>query len=190
MVIFDFDKTLINKDTLFGFYKMAHGDGVSFKVKRICLLVFAVFYKFKIINNDKLKAVGIYLFLKGKTDQELAEIATEYARHLELNDIYYNRFLKYPKQERLIISASPEIYLHKVFPNEKIIGTSLKFKAGKVTGLDFNCYSNNKLDKLLELYPKSEIKEVYSDSNSDLPLFRISEKYYKVVNGKIKQKNG
>ena len=183
MVIFDFDKTLINKDTLFGFYRCVHGDNMLFKVKRVLLIFAAILYKLKFIDNDKLKSFGIGLFLKGKSLKEISKLSAVYADSLQLNKIYYDVFLKIPKNERIIISASPEVYLAKVFPDEKVIGTTFKYKNGFLKGLEFNCYGKRKLEKLFLLYPDVYINKVYSDSMSDKPLFEKSKKYYIIKNG-------
>ena len=66
IIVFDFDKTLTFKDTLFGFYKIVNKNSSIFLIKRLLLLIGAFLYKFKIIDNDSLKSFGIFLFLKGK----------------------------------------------------------------------------------------------------------------------------
>jgi phosphoserine phosphatase len=185
MVVFDFDKTLINEDSLFGFYKIVHGDGIIFKLKRGFLILAAIFYKFQFINNDKLKSIGIYLFLKGKSKKELLKASDIYAKSLILNSIYHKIFLKTKKEDRIIVSASPQIYLNRIFPGEKVLGTTFKYKNGVLKNLKFNCYNKNKLEKLFLLYPDISINKVYSDSFSDSPLFENSKKYYIVKDGKI-----
>jgi phosphoserine phosphatase len=185
MIIFDFDKTLINKDTLFGFYRIVNSDGFVFKIKRLVLLCAAVCYKLKLISNNTLKEVGIKLFLKGKSIDELTDASKRYAEKLELNNLYKNIFLQTPKDRRLIISASPEIYLKQVFPKEKIIGTLLSYKNDRVYGLKANCYANKKLERFKQNYPDTVIEEVYSDSMSDKSLFEKAKRYYIVKNSKI-----
>jgi phosphoserine phosphatase len=185
MVVFDFDKTLINKDTLFGFYKIVHGDGLIFKIKHLILLIFAIFYKLKIIDNNKLKKIGIRLFLKGKTKEEIDIAAVNYAKTLKLNRLYDTIFLKTPKEKRIIISASPAVYLKKVFPGEKVLGTLLNYEQNRLKGLKKNCYGKNKVEFLKEIAPDLIIEKVYSDSMSDKPLFEKSEEYYIVKNAKL-----
>ena len=185
MVIFDFDKTLINKDTLFGFYRCVHGDNMLFKAKRVLLIFAAILYKLKFIDNDRLKSIGINMFLKGKSLKEISNLSVAYADSLQLNKIYYDVFLKIPKNERIIISASPEVYLTKVFPDEKVLGTTFKYKNGFLKGLELNCYGKRKLDKLFLLYPDISLNKVYSDSMSDKPLFDKSKKYYIVKDSKL-----
>ena len=184
MIIFDFDKTLINKDTLYGFYKAAHGNNLSFKFKRIILIISAILYKLKLLNNEGLKKVGVKLFLSKKSKKDLEKCAEIYVKTLDLNSIYQNIFLKYKKEERVIISASPEIYLKKIFPDEKVLGTTLIFE-GENTKLGVNCYNFNKLKRFNEAFPNSQIEAVYSDSYADKPLLEKSSKFFIVKDGFI-----
>jgi hypothetical protein len=55
VIVFDFDKTLTKKDTLFGFYKFVSVNNLSFKFKRLILLFFSILYKLRIIKNNQLK---------------------------------------------------------------------------------------------------------------------------------------
>jgi phosphoserine phosphatase len=184
MIVFDFDKTLIDKDTLFGFYKAVHGDDLKFKIKRIILLVGAILYKLKIITNDSLKKLGIALFLNKKSQKDIEKVSENYVQKLKLNSIYHNIYLSFPKEKRIIISASPEIYLNKLFPEENILGTILEFKKTKVK-LKLNCYSHNKLSRYNEIYSKYPIEAVYSDSYSDKPLFEQSKEVNIIKRGSI-----
>lgn len=184
MIIFDFDKTLINKDSLFGFYKAVHGNNTNFKIKRVLLLIGAILYKLKIISNDGLKRLGIFLFLNDQNQKDIEKSSQLYVQTLVLNSLYYDIFLNYPKEKRIIISASPEIYLKKMFPDEKVLGTVLDFKTSKVR-LKLNCYKHNKLLRYKQNYPNIPVEAVYSDSYSDKPLFEISNEYHIVKDGNI-----
>jgi len=184
VIIFDFDKTLVNKDTLFGFYKAVDGKNKTFQLKRLLMLIAAFAYKLNLINNDKLKKIGIALFLNGKTMTEITSAAESYVKSLQLNQIYHEEFLNCPKHKRIIISASPEIYLKKMFPDEVVLGTVLGFKTKEVS-LIFNCYRHKKLLRFQQEYPNSQIEKVYSDSYSDLPLFEESKEYNIIKDGVI-----
>ncbi len=185
MILFDFDKTLIDKDTLFGFYKTVHGDNTLFKFKRLIIILVAIIYKLKIINNTRLKKIGITLFLNGKTQAEIEEKAEVYVKGLKLNSIYHDIFLSCPQEKRLIISASPEIYLKKMFPNENVLGTILNFDHKEVK-LKLNCYKDGKVLRYNEKYSNIPIDSVYSDSYSDMPLFKKSKDYHIIEKSSIK----
>jgi phosphoserine phosphatase len=87
IAVFDFDRTLINKDSLFGFYKLMDGENRFFRLKRYILLIAAVAYKLKLFSNTSLKKIGVYLFLKGKSKSEIDLRSAEYARtHTNITD--------------------------------------------------------------------------------------------------------
>jgi phosphoserine phosphatase len=181
-IVFDFDKTLTSHDTLFGFYKAVHGDGIRFRIKHLGLLLAAILYKSRLISNDQLKKVGVFLFLKNKSEKTINQAGQDYASKIALNEIYQQQFLKTPKDQRLIISAAFEEYLKKLFPDENVVGSKLYYKNGEVVGLSRNMYGKAKVDYLFKegLRP---IQEFYTDNNSDRPLINRSEKVWLVKNG-------
>lgn len=174
-VIFDFDKTLTEKDTLFGFYKQVDGNNKLFTLKRIILLLFAFSFKLNIISNDMLKKIGVFMFLKGKTKREITMASIDYAKSIPLNNIYEKHYLSFLPQERMIVSASFEEYLQHIFPNEIIIGSKLSFDSNKVSGIEINLYGYKKKHKLAQMGINS-IQLFYTDSYADKPLMEISKK--------------
>ena len=187
MVVFDFDKTLTYKDTLFGFYKEADGKNILFSFKRILLIFFAILLKVRLINNDQLKKIGISLFLRGKSKNEIHHIANQYVQKIELNKIYENIFLKVPKKERLIVTASFEEYLSLLFPTENIIGSKLSYDESKILGLGRNMYNEQKKNELLRL-GISSIDFLYTDSDTDKPLMDLAKRVFIVQGDQIKEK--
>lgn len=184
MVVFDFDKTLTNQDTLWGFYKEVDGDHPLFLVKRALLLFFAILYKANIIGNTLLKKIGVGLFLKGKSRGHLLEKAGTYTQTISLNDIYTSYFLSVPKEKRIIVSASFDIYLNSLFPEEKVIGSSLRFRKEIVSGLDINIYGEQKRSALKE-NGIEKIDSLFTDSYSDLPLMEMAAETKMVEKGKV-----
>lgn len=184
MVIFDFDKTLTNKDTLFGFYSEVDGTNPLFPIKRLGLILTAVIHKVGIISNTQLKSVGVFLFLRNKNRNEILEKANEYAETIKLNSIYNDHFLREPKANRMVISGSLEIYLRPLFHGERIIGTTLSYKNDKVVGLKRNMFGKQKVEALYsdEIY---NIERLYTDSYSDRFLMEISDKVEFVKKNKI-----
>lgn len=184
MNVFDFDKTLTNRDTLFGFYQEVSIGDKTFILKRLVLLACALLYKSKIMSNDELKRMGIRLFLNGKTKEEIASAASAYAQKIRLNDIYHNDYLSTAKEERMIVSASLEEYLSVVFPEEQLIGSSLTYEGGRVSGLKQNMYKQEKANTLKALNIL-QLKKLYTDSYSDQPLMDMAEQVILIKNGTI-----
>jgi len=183
MVVFDFDKTLTFKDTLIGFYKITNKSNLSYYIKRVLLIMSAICYKLKIISNNRLKKIGLGLFLKGKDKSYIDEKAKMYAASIKLNEIYYKDYLKYPIKDRMIVSASFIEYLKPLFPNEKLLASSLLYsKSEIVIGLQDNMYADKKRVALFENGIK-HIDLLYTDSYSDKALMEISDKVFLINNG-------
>jgi phosphoserine phosphatase len=182
MIVFDFDKTLTNDDTLFGFYRAVNKEGIFFPLKRLLFFVIAIGKKIKLIDNHQLKKLGIYIFLKGKTKEELKNAAESYASEIDLNTIYRTDFLNCAKQNRLIISASYEIYINELFPDETIIASRLAYKQNRVEGIKRNVFGKNKQLILREMGIQT-IEWLYTDSYTDRPLMEMAEQVYLVNEG-------
>lgn len=187
MVVFDFDKTLTDKDTLFGFYRCASTDKkLVFVLKKYLLLVIALLYKAKLISNTTLKKTGVFLFLNGKSKEEITNAANVYAKSVGLNILYESVFLKIPREHRMIISASFTVYLKYIFPGENIFGSALKFTNNKVSGLELNMYGKAKL-AVFKDSSSADIDAFYTDSYSDQPLIDIANEAYLVGKGRVKK---
>ena len=136
------------------------------------------------MSNDQLKRLGVRLFLKGKTIEEIALTSSSYAAKIRLNSIYHKHYQSTPKEERMIISASLEEYLSLVFPREYVIGSSLAYEGGKVSGLKQNMYKHQKA-KTLKVLEMTELKKVYTDSFSDQPLMEMAKEVALIKDGII-----
>jgi len=183
VAVFDFDKTLTDRDTLFGFYRTVAGGGPLFFLKRILLIVAGVLYKTGLTKNHTLKRIGIYLFLKGISRDELEIAARRYCEQIELNDIYLNHYRK-TDCEKWIVSASPEIYLRHLFPGDHVAGTTFTYSDNKVMGLETNMFGEEK-KKFLGEKGITHIHKLYTDSIADKSLMDISENVYVIHQGRI-----
>ncbi len=184
IVVFDFDKTLTYKDTLFDFFRFVAKNRKGFVFKVPLYFISMIFTKLKLISNTKLKEIGINLFLKGLSKKKLKEISNQYAKTIKLNKLYYSTNFK--DNNYFIVSASFEEYLKPLFPTSTtILASSLIYKEGKVETLKFNCYKQNKLQALKALNI-TNIDKLYTDSISDLPLAKISSKIYLINDDSIR----
>jgi len=182
--VFDFDKTLTCEDTLFGFYRQINKNNVFFQIKRLLYLGVAVLVKSGFFNNDHLKTWGVFLFLKGKNQEEIEKAASVYGAKIHLNNLFHEVFQKYPKEERMILSASFENYLKHCLPGENIVASKLCFKNGRVKGLKRNLYGEHKKETLKAM-GIPEINEFYTDSYNDRPLMQLTTKVWIVNKGKV-----
>lgn len=182
IIAFDFDKTLTYKDTLFGFFRHMGGAGLGTIIKCTVFFILMVATKVKIISLFRLKELGIKLFLSGYNMQKFERQCASYSKKIQLNDIYYKDFLSLSKQEDVVIvSASFVEYLKPLFPEVKLIGSSINFKNDKPYQLENHCYKNEKV-KMLQNEGVDQIDLLYTDSISDLPLAEISTQIIVVDN--------
>ena len=176
IVVFDFDKTLTYKDTLFGFYlSLSHYDLRSFcNVIRYLLLV--LLYKFNLIDNSTLKYYGFHYFIRGKSEIELTKAATKYASKIKFNALYQSFNFLADDLSVVIISASYQIYLRPLFPHQvKVYGSNFSFNQGKAYQFRVNCYAEVKRE-ILNSNGILNIDTFYTDSISDYCLASMSKK--------------
>lgn len=186
MIVFDFDKTLINEDSLFGFYKQVHGQTPLFDIKRYFFILCAFFYRIKLINNTQLKLIGVNLFLKGRSLKEIVQHSDEYAKKLKLNEIHKQYFVKHQNNNDkcLIVSAGLHEYISRLYSSELVVASKLAYRDGIVCGLESNLYGEMKVIELKRL-GFNQINILYTDSFVDKPLMAIAKKVYFVKRGKI-----
>jgi phosphoserine phosphatase len=182
ILVYDFDKTLTKKDTLFGFFIFNKKKNFTLLLKIIRYFIFMVLAKFKFITNTQLKEFGIELFLSNVTKEEMKYKFDNYKDKIEYNFLFNKT--DFTSEEIYIVSASFEEYLKPIFPkNVKIIASKLKYHNDNIAGIDFNCYEKNKINALKEI-SISKIDIFYTDSISDLPLVKISDKTVLIKNDK------
>lgn len=184
MHVFDFDKTLISRDSLFGFYKIVCSGRRSLRLKKFILLITAILYKLRICSNKRLKAVGIFLFLKGCEQKWLESQAENYASKIELNDLFYSVYSEIPKHEKYVLSAAPSVYLSKIFNGDNVAGTELNYRNDRVQNLACNMYGEEKANYLKSI-GYNRIEALYTDSYADKPLMEMANRVYIVKNGQI-----
>ena len=184
-VVFDFDKTLTEKDTLFGFYEEASRSVPVFKIKYPFFILAAAAFKLGLISNLTLKKTGVWCYLNGLTRDEVKEVGETYAGRIELNNIYKEEFLKYSSEQVIIISASFEDYLKPLFPKHRVVGSRLSYsKENRVNGVSVNMYGESKRE-WLQNHGVEKIDCLYTDSYSDKPLMDMAERTCFVKNGSV-----
>jgi hypothetical protein len=185
--LFDFDKTLTFKDTLYGFYITCNDGKISFLKKHIYFLASILNYT-NVINNTTFKRIGVKLFLVGKAKSKIDAYSIQYSENILLNELYLNVFKKC--KNKIIITASFENYVKKVFANDDNVityGSSLNYdQNSNVCGLKNNLYGITKRKYLFNKGYKY-FESFYTDSMSDKYLFSMSKDVYIVNNGKYKK---
>lgn len=170
LYVYDFDKTLIPFDSFRGyvFYWLRH-----IPVKMFKLLILR---KLRIYTAEKFK---LKVIQSVSTQPDFEELNKKFVIKM-LAYVNQSMLKKIPVFETtpnyvLILSASPDIYIGKVASALGIYGK------GSFIDNDsfFHLYSAGKVKFLVENYPKSTYRYVYSvsDSKSDLVLLELFESY-------------
>jgi HAD superfamily hydrolase (TIGR01490 family) len=187
IVAYDFDGTLTTKDTLIEFIRYACGTG-AFVRGFLLYAPLLVLMKLGLFPNWKAKQKVFAHFFKGLTLDAFDSLCH--------NFVADNRHLLRPKgvmaiqqaldkgEEVLIVSASIDNWVQPFFPEVKVLGTQVEVKDGLLTGrfLTKNCYGQEKVNRILALYPnRSEYHlTAYGDSQGDKELLAFAdESHYK-----------
>ena len=195
--IFDFDGTLIsiNSPDIFCFW-------CAFRylkfIRLIKILSIKILYSYLLRGNQNPKHKILYQ-LKGMSHFQMNNAAVEFAKFIKIFkiSISYNEFYKQlnSSSDIVISSAGYNIYLDKLFDSNdlKIISSNLKFDNGIFTG-KLKGKDNIGIEKVKNIknyinLDKFKKINVYSDSLSDHPIFKIGTKRYFIIKNKSKKHN-
>jgi len=178
--LFDFDKTLIKKDS-FRIFSLLASDNAW---KKIIVYFLALCHKSKIISNScyKINVLRTVWISKQKQDKEVfleqfyralqkienKKVLNALKKHLEIGD------------KVVVISASPLFYLEPYMKilsdNIEVLGSIFRLRGGKTEF--FNLYGDQKVLGAKEIIQKMrpDVVWVYTDHISDLPLIKIADK--------------
>ena len=187
IVAFDFDGTLTTKDTLIEFICYACGTR-AFLFGFLRYVHLLVLMKLGLYPNYKAKQKVFAHFFEGMKIEEFDGLCQRFAKD--------NQHLLRPKgveaiqqamdegAEVLIVSASIDNWVREMITDPVIIGTQIEIKDGLLTGrfLTKNCYGQEKVNRILALYPhRSEYHlTAYGDSRGDKELLAFAdESHYK-----------
>ena len=184
---FDFDGTLTTRDTLLAFIRYAKGTGAFLWgfLRHAHLLVLM---KLRLYPNWKAKQRVFSYFFKGMSLEEFDTLCRQFAAD--------NRQLLRPEgvktlqqaqaggAEVLIVSASIDNWVQPFFPEVKVVGTQVEVKNGHLSGLVLtqNCYGEEKVRRILALYPDRSAYRLtaYGDSRGDRELLAFADEAHLV----------
>ena len=171
---FDFDGTLTIKDSLLAFIRFAKGD-LSFVLGFLRYAHLLVLMKLGLYPNYKAKQKVFAHFFKGMTvgdfDALCQRFANDYRELLRPEGVNAIVQAQNEGSEVLIVSASIDNWVQPFFPSVKVVGTQIEVLEGRLTGrfLTKNCYGQEKVERILALYPQRETYELitFGDSRGD-----------------------
>lgn len=190
LALFDFDKTITNRDTFFHFMSYACRKTkvilVIFRLFPYVILHFAGF-----IDGGKLKELFLKRLVGGWTVGRIEEIAAKYTSE-KLGKIIRSSALEEIRKHKdkgadvAIVSASPSVWI-KFFAQEQgvdLIATELELIDDIVTGRlkGKNCRGKEKVERIKKKYDLSKYRNIfaYGDSSGDKEMLELANhKYYK-----------
>lgn len=182
VIAIDFDGTLTTKDTFVEFIRFAKGTW-AFVLGFLRYAPLLVLMKLHLYPNDKAKQKVFAYFFKDMKIEDFDALCQAFAassRHLlRPQGVEAIRQANSEGVEILIISASIDNWVQPFFPDVKVVGTQIEVKDGRLTGrfLTKNCYGQEKVNRLLSLYPHRQdyCLVAYGDSRGDKELLSFAD---------------
>jgi HAD superfamily hydrolase (TIGR01490 family) len=190
IAFFDFDGTITRDDSLLKFIRFAVGEK-RFIVGLIVLFPMLILYKFKFIPNYRAKEYVLTWYFKGIKKEDFFKIANEYSlNHIDkiVKKNAKERILWHKKQNHkvVVVSASIDCWLRPWCEKNdlELISTKLELKNNIITGnlLTKNCYGEEKVNRIKQIYNLNDYNYIYAygDSDGDKEMLSIAnERYYR-----------
>lgn len=175
ITVFDFDKTLTQKDTFNLFLYFVAKHYVFYIPKRIIYFTIIFLRKIRLISNITQKTFALNLFLPDN-EESIDKYIIPFAKSIIMNKNIVSMMRYQQTHSNVIIcSASPKKYIQYIFPESYVIG--LEFTKNIKYYITRHPYLQQKLNFIKEI-GITEIDELFTDSYSDRYLAKIS----KVIN--------
>lgn len=181
MNIYDFDKTILDGDTTYNFYFFCLKKKPSLALGLFGMIIPSAKYFLGLCTKTQFKEKFYRFMTKIDCIALLEEFWDENIKYIK------PFYLKNQREDDVIISASPYFLLE---PAAKRLGikylyaTNVDPKTGKHDGI--NCHGEEKVRRFDEAgFARADAEEFYSDSLSDTPLAKISQKAYIVIGEKL-----
>ena len=182
---FDFDGTIIKHDSLPVFIRFV-ATLPRFVAGSLQMLPHLTLFALKLIPNYQAKEKLFKTFFTGFDLEKFNGIADNFSKKIDqmVNPAALEK-IKWHHQmghHILIISASAENWIRPWAVQNgihEILATRLEVKNGQLTGkfLTRNCHGQEKVDRLLEVYPDREKYTLYAygDTNGDKELLALAD---------------
>lgn len=200
IAVFDFDGTLIRKDSMVLFfhryYKFSWNNiGISIRLAWETMKFFI-----RINSQKQYKEKFLNIVIRSLKNKNLQEITSDFSNYL-LKKIFKDALieinrLKEKGYETILLSASCDFYLREIkeaLGFSKLICTETCFKDDRILITGKNCYGENKILKLLDQYPQDSVdwenSYCFADNLSDSGLLSLFGNSVAVNNNKLTLKN-
>ena len=191
MAVFDFDGTITRKDTLLEFIKFSKGK-IRFYFGFLLFLPWLVMMKLKLYPNWKVKQHIFSYFYQGCSIEQFNQWGKHFSSEIDqlLDPKVIETIKSYQEKGNrvVIISASIENWIKPWAEKSGIdivLATKIETdKNGLLTGrfLTKNCYGQEKVNRLLEIFPNRNEYHftVYGDSRGDKELIEFADEGHDV----------
>jgi phosphatidylglycerophosphatase C len=193
IVAFDFDGTITKRDTLPAFIRFA-SNLPQFIAGSLLMIPSLILFGLKIIPNFYAKEKLFKTFFRGTEVIKFDALARNFSKEIDrmVNPKALDRIKWHQRAGHhiLIISASPENWITP-WANQngiyEVLATRMEVIDGQITGnfATKNCHGQEKVKRLLEIYPDREKYTLYAygDSNGDKELLALADySFYKCYN--------
>lgn len=178
--VYDFDNTIYKGDSSVDFFRHC-----AEKYPRVYLSALASAPWFLLMLLGLAEKTRVkqrfyrYLRLVPDVPQEVERFWLTHDQNLK------NWYFAIKRADDLIISASPEFLLHPLM--NRLGLPMLASRVSPETGVydGRNCHGEEKVRRMREAYPETQIDSFYSDSMNDLPLAKLARKAYMVKGDKL-----
>ncbi len=179
--VFDFDKTLYEKDSTIQFYLFSLKKNKKIIKYWPIQITYFILYKLKIVKKIVFKE-KFFSFLKviSNVDEYIEEFWKQNKKYIRM------KLLEKSKNKKYVISASPEFLLEDICKDlgiERTIASEVDKKNGKF--FSPNCYGKEKVTRLRQLDKDIKIENFYTDSKSDNYLASIADNSFLIKNNQI-----
>lgn len=193
IALFDFDRTLIKKDSMILFFFRYFNLSIR-NVPKLCRLIYGTIkYFLKIYSQRQFKEIYINLIISSSRFKDKEALFDDFSKYL-LGMIFKSAKkkiseLKEKGYKAILLSASPDLYLEKISRElgfSELICTRMVHKGNEVVVSGLNCYGKSKIKMLLDSHKGDKVdwkrSYCYSDSESDRELLGLFGNPYIVNN--------
>lgn len=188
IVVFDFDRTLINHDTTLDFFLFLRPKHRCFIfLHYLCL---SLLKRLGVMDVRRVKLSLLNVWCRKFTEHELEDLMIAYSQQLCMNTLY-DKLLEYVVggSRVFVISASLKACIVPLFRDMNVIvlGSEVSKKDLLNWQFDSHCWGMEKLRRLNAVGVDC-IDEFYTDSLDDFPLMEISRQWNLVRKSIVVQK--
>ena len=200
IAVFDFDGTLIKKDSMILFF-LRYFDLSIKNLPNFCRLILETLkYFLKIYSQKQFKEKYINLIIASSRLKDREALFKDFSKYL-LEMVFKTakkKIIEFKKNgyKTILLSASPDLYLEKISKGlgfSELICTRTAYIDNRTVISSLNCYGNNKIKMLLNKYKEDRVdwegSYCYTDSQSDRGLLNLFGNPHIVNNIRFGKKN-